>query len=167
MDTEERLEKLERELLAEKRRNRWLLVAVGLGVVGVCLVWTLATITATAQAQGANIGPKVIRANQFILKDENGKTRAVLSVSKEGPALVLFDETGKPRAGLDAGKDGPGLVLADETGKFRAMLAVDKDGPRLVLFDEIGKRRAGLAVNKDGPGLALFDETGKVIWSQP
>jgi hypothetical protein len=167
MDTEARLEKLERALLAEKHRNRWLLAAVGLGVVGVALAWTLANTTATAQAQGANIGLKVIRANQFILEDENGKTRAVLSVSKEGPALVLFDETGKPRAGLDAGKDGPGLGLADETGKFRAMLAVDKDGPRLVLFDETGKRRAGLAVNKDGPGLGLYDETGKVIRSLP
>jgi hypothetical protein len=48
MGTEERLEKLERELLAEKHRNRWLLAAVGLGVVGVALAWTLATITSTA-----------------------------------------------------------------------------------------------------------------------
>jgi hypothetical protein len=61
MDTEERLEKLERELLAEKRRNRWVLAVVGLGVVGV-LAWTLATTTPTTQAQGANSGPKVIRA---------------------------------------------------------------------------------------------------------
>ena len=95
MNIEERLEKLERELFAEKRRNRWLLVAVGLGVVGVGLVWTLATIRPTAQAQGANIGPKVIRANQLILEDETGKIRAGLNVGKDGPGLSLFDETGK------------------------------------------------------------------------
>ena len=46
MDTEERLEKLEREVFAEKRRNRWVLAAVGLGVVGVGMAWALATITA-------------------------------------------------------------------------------------------------------------------------
>ena len=91
MDTEERLEKLERELLAQKRRNRWLLAAVGLGVVGVALAWTLATITATAQAQGANIGPTVIRATQFILEVETGKSRAMLNMTKDGPMLALYD----------------------------------------------------------------------------
>ncbi|MCX5733131.1 MAG: hypothetical protein NTW68_02220 [candidate division NC10 bacterium] len=144
MDTEERLEKLERELFAEKRRNRWLLVAVGLGVVGV-LAWSLGTITPTAQAQGANIGPKVIRATQFILEDENGK----------------------PRAGLSMSKDGPRLTLADETGRPRAWLGVSKVGPRLVLADETGNPRVGLGVDKAGPGLVLFDENGKAIWSQP
>jgi hypothetical protein len=74
----ERLEKLERELFAEKRRNRWLLAAVGLGVVGVALVWTWATTTATARSQGANTGPKVIRATQFI-EDKNGTPRAMLT----------------------------------------------------------------------------------------
>jgi hypothetical protein len=143
MDTEERLAKLEQELLAEKRRTRWLLAVVGLGVVGVGLTWALATITSTAQ--GASTGPKVSRATQFILEDETGKARARLVVDKDGPGLALYDETGQIRAGL----------------------AVDKDGPRLALGDETGKARAGLTVSKDGPRLALSDETGKVIWSQP
>ena len=94
MNTEERLTKLEWELFAEKRRNRWLLAVVGLGVVGV-LAWTLTTINSTAQAQGANSGPKVIRATHFILEDETGKTRATLDVSKDGPRLALYDENGK------------------------------------------------------------------------
>jgi len=38
--------------------------------------------------------PKVIRANEFILEDENGVTRAVLSALKDGPNLVLYDEKG-------------------------------------------------------------------------
>jgi hypothetical protein len=190
MDTEERLEKLERELFAEKRRNRWLLVAVGLGVVGVALAWTLANTTATAQAQGPNIAPKVIRANQFILEDENGNPRAVLKTEKDGPRLALFDENGKFRVALTANKDTSALALADENGKFRAGLRVDKkdgpelalfdengkfrvtlgankDGPRLALLDENGKPRAALTANKDTSALALWDETGKVIWSQP
>ena len=108
MGTEERLEKLERELLAEKRRNRWLLAAVGLGVVGVGLAWTLTTITPTAQAQGANTGPKVIRATQFILEGETGKLRVVLRVFKDGLMLSPCDETGKPRAMLVVRKAGPG-----------------------------------------------------------
>jgi hypothetical protein len=144
MDTEERLEKLERELLAEKRRTRRVLAAVGLGVVGV-LALTWGTITPTAQAQGANTGPKVIRATQFILEDETGKDRAMLVVSK----------------------DGPGLTLYDENGQTRAVLSADKDGPVLALNDETGKARAGLGVDKDGSGLDLLDESGRRIWSQP
>ena len=38
---------------------------------------------------------KVIRANQFILEDENGKPHARLVVTKDGPGLNLFDENGK------------------------------------------------------------------------
>jgi hypothetical protein len=50
---------------------------------------------ATTQTQGANIERKVIRANQFILEDDNDKTRAVLDVSKDGvPGLTLLYANG-------------------------------------------------------------------------
>jgi hypothetical protein len=93
MSTEERLERLEREVRAERRRTRWLLVVGGMVVVGLALGWTWATFTATAQAQGANIGPKMVRANQFILEDETGTDRAILYLDKNGP--TLFGENGK------------------------------------------------------------------------
>ena len=54
-----------------------------------------ANTTPPAHALGAKAGPKVIRANAFILENETGKTRAELSVVKSGPGLVLMDETGK------------------------------------------------------------------------
>ena len=101
---------------------------------------------ATADAQGANTGPKVIRATQFILEDETGNTRATLAVSK--------------------GRR-PGLTLLDEKGKSRVMLTAATAGPGLLLFDDTGKTRARLDVSKDGPVLRLRDETGMVIWSQP
>jgi len=144
-EVEERLERLERELRAVRRRSRWLVVVAGLGVVGVVLAWTLANTTATAQAQAPNIGPKVIRANMFILDDENGKARAM---------LTMF-------------KDGPGLDMSDEKGKIRAMLSTTKDGATLDLLDANGKMRVGLRTTKDGAALDLFDAKGKAIWSQP
>lgn len=57
-----------------------------------------------------------LRAYKFVLEDENGKSRAVIGVSKDGPALRLLDENGKPRVELSIWKDGPGLVLLDENG---------------------------------------------------
>ena len=131
----EHLEKLERELRGEKRRNRWLLVAVGLGIVGLVLAWTLANTSTTAQAQG----PSVIRANQFILEDENGKPRASLTAAKAGPSLSLHDEMSRTRVALRLDKDGPAVSLACENGTTCAWLSVNKNGPRLVLWDENGK----------------------------
>ena len=186
MTTEERLEKLERELtetkaLAARRpdvRRGWLLAVVGVAVVGLGLAWTLAKTTATAQAQAAGAVPKTIRANEFILEDADGKRRAWLGVDKDGPGLHLLDENGKPRAVLTVTKDGPGLNLYDEKGNGRAALGVLKDGAALALFDEKGKGRTTLGVNQtvtpDGKtitypesSLLLFDEKGKRIWSAP
>jgi len=95
----------------------------------------------TAWAQS---GTKVIRANRFIVEDENGK----------------------PRAGLAGLKDDSGLGLWSENGEFRVELSVGKYGPALTLIDE-DKVLAKLSVSEDGPGLALNDENGKPIWSAP
>ena len=88
---EERLEKLERDLRTAKRRTRWLLLAVALTAVAVVLAWSVATTTATAQAQG----PKVIRANQFVLDDEKGRPRVWLFVDKNGPRMTMLNENGQ------------------------------------------------------------------------
>jgi hypothetical protein len=53
MTTDERLENLERELARAKRRNRWLLAAVGLALGVWMLAGTLGPRTAGAQAAGA------------------------------------------------------------------------------------------------------------------
>jgi hypothetical protein len=118
-----RLEKLERELLATKRRNRRLLVAVGLVAVGVVLAWTLANITTSAQVQGA----KILRANEFRLEDATGKLRAALRVMESGPGLGLFGETGKIQATLSVRKESAGLTLYDENGP-RVILDAKSDG---------------------------------------
>ena len=96
----ERVERLEREWRRAKRRARWLLVAGGFAAVGLVLAYALANTTPTAQAQGASSGLKEIRANRFILEDQNGKSRAELDVDKDGPGLALLDETGKQQPAI-------------------------------------------------------------------
>ena len=127
MTIEERLEKLEQELARAKRRNRHLLVfalvAAGVAVLAAAWIGTPGKVLAENGAKA----PNVVRANGFILEDADGKSRATLVASKDGPALRLFDENGKVRATLTALKDGPGLCLFDENGKFRATLGALKD----------------------------------------
>ena len=124
---------------------------------------------ATAQAQGANDEPKVIRANQFILEDDNGKTRAVLDVGKDGvPGFYLYDENATPRAMLGVTNYGAMLALCDKNGKTVASLAVSDDGTSLRLSDDNGKPRLRVDVGKDGvPGLTLLYANGVKIWSKP
>jgi len=62
-------------------------------------------------------GIKEIRANRFVLEDENGKTRAMLWVNKDTPGLSLYDKNGEQRAWLSVGNDNAGLGLYDGKGK--------------------------------------------------
>lgn len=88
---------------------------------------------------------KVIRANRFVLEDENGKERAALGMSGGTPELVLFGENENIRLSINVGEDGPGLVLYGDDGEFRL----------------------GICVAEDGRGLVLFDEKGEAIWEAP
>ncbi len=187
MTTDERLEKVEGHLAHVRWFNRCLIACIVLALGGWFLWKSFGPDTAWAQS-----GTKEIRANAFILEDENSKTRATLSVSEDEPQLKLIDENGKSRAGLGYFKDiGPGLMLMDENGKTLATLMIGKDGPglrlmdqngntrvvlwlslltnqpSLVLKDENGKSRAALSVPKAGPRLELRDENGKPIWLAP
>ncbi len=165
MTTEERVERLERELAGSKRRTRWLMAAAALVAVG--LTWAGNRIPGIAQAQEGGTGAKVVRANEFILEDESGKKRADLTVLKDGPALRLLDEKGKERARLTVLKNGPGLVLYDESGMPRALLTVFEKGPGLTLWGEKLEGSVMLNVSKDGPGLTLLDEKRKLFWQAP
>jgi len=136
MTIEERLEVVERELAASRRRTKRLWISLGLAGVVCALAWSLTATTSTAKTQGAE---KVIRANKFIVEDENGKGRAVLSAYKYGPMLMLIDENGQPRAELSVPTFGSSLSLYEENGKTRAVLGIDKDGSGLWLYDENGK----------------------------
>ena len=120
MTTEERLERLERELSRAKGRpdvhRGWLLAGAAL-CLGIALVaWAFGPGTARAQPAGAAL--KEVRANRFVLEGENGKTRAMLSTRKDGSHLVLYDEKGRARVRLDVDKSGPGLRLFDDEEKI-------------------------------------------------
>ena len=144
MTIEERLEKLEIELARAKHRNHILMAVVLLAFVLLAAAMT-AVIGRLTTPAGIASRENIVKANKFILVDENGKEHASLAMDALGPRLRLFDENGKPRTSL----------------------AVDVNGPMLGLFDVNGKNRAGLGVDKDGPMLGLLDEDSKVIWFAP
>jgi hypothetical protein len=164
MNTDERLNALERELGRTKRVNRWLLA-----VIGVIVVAGFTALTVTRQE--TRVATEV-RARAFVVEDANGKMRAVLGVVEDGvPTLALFDANGNMRVtvgGVD--KDGdPWLVLSNANGKGGAVLGVPTDGgPALSLHGANGKTRARLWLSNDGsPALSLHDANGVSFWTTP
>jgi hypothetical protein len=164
MTTEDRLEKLERELMetragltAANCRNRWLVAGVVTAAGLLALAWTWTTTTAVAQAPEAGTTPKVIRAREFILEDENGKTRAKLHMSDAGPNLTLFDENGGGRVLLCADRYGARLAMSDEKGDRCIGLCALKEGPDFSMYRG-DRTRARLRVLNDGAYLLLLDE---------
>ena len=180
MTTEERLAKLERELGRVKRRSRWLMAALVLGLGALVLVWALAGGPPSAETPRWAEAPPItrfaeldvleVRAQRLVLVDDEGKVRATLGpastirailAADKGPRLSLYDAAGKERVTLSVTADGPRLDLFDAEGKGRAGLVVFKDVPNLSLWDEASRCRASLAMTADGPGLTLFDAAGK------
>jgi hypothetical protein len=113
--------------------------------------------------------PKVIRANQFVLEDDKGTPRAMLTVSNNGvPGLYLYDDKGTPRAMLGVRNDGSVLALCDKNGTTLISLTVSNDESSLRLSDDNGKTRVVLDVGNDGvPGMALLHGNGVRMWSKP
>lgn len=190
MTTEERLEKLEKELMRGRKFNRWLLAGLGL-IIGAWIVgW--APMSETATAQPTEAVSREIRARLFIIEDDKGRTRAMLGAFEDGSELQLSDENGKPRVVLIASKDeselqlqangethawmhvsnsGSLLQLNDENGHYRLGLHVFKDGPKLDLCDETmtasGKPRIEIDASKDDPKVQLYDAKGRILWKVP
>ncbi len=161
MTTEERLETLERELIRAKRRDRWLLVGIGLAVMGGFLGWTGTAVTAHGQAPAQ--AQKEIRANAFILEDDKGQVRARLHLLFSGrrlPSLELLDEKGE--VGVRLSMFGPALVLSGANSESRAVLSVLGDITMLNLVDASGNVRTELSVFNAGSSLKLSDAKGKV-----
>src|ERR1700691_5759438 len=58
-----------------------------------------------------------IEAEEFVLRDANGLTRAALSMTLDGPGLFLYDQSGIVRLELLIGNDAPGVALFDRLGR--------------------------------------------------
>jgi len=160
MTTEQRLERLEREI-------RWMR---RIGAVSVALA---AAVFLIGQGKDKELPDLVVRS--LTVKDKDGIVRA--QVKTGGPTdpvgLYLMAKDGKVRAGYGTTADGSTLLSCLDKkagGKTRVMLGNWLDGsPYLHLFDKNGKPRVLLDFfGADGsPSLQFIDANGNVIWQAP
>jgi len=81
MTTEERLEKLEREMSRAKHRKRWLRMVLWLCLVAGLVVWA-----------SGYVGKA--RVNRVVLKDVQGQDRAELLVTEDGSNMTVDGNRG-------------------------------------------------------------------------
>jgi len=102
-----------------------------------------------------------IRAKAFVLVDDQGRMRGLLSTANGNPSLVLSDANGNPRAALILDKKGPALGLSDENNTLRAALSAFSPGSALYLYDATNKIRASISTAPDTESaMVLFDRAG-------
>jgi hypothetical protein len=151
----ERLERLEAAngILRQECR-RWrrgsLAAAAAVVVLGI-----------TGAGVAARIAP-MLEANEFVLRDKDGKARAALTLrDKDGsPGLAFLDHKGQVRLSFDLGsRDPEGSDADDDKARTRSSM---RETPGVNIYDKDGGLRAALTIRPDGtPGLGLFDKNSQ------
>ena len=123
------METLARRLDRVERENRWLKQA---GVVALAVIAAVVLMGQVTQES------RIVEAEKFVLKDENGITRGVFGLTLLDigiPVLALYDSDGNRRAVLGlSGADTPSLILSDETGTDRITIGVGNDSNPVLFF---------------------------------
>lgn len=143
----ERIERLENQ-------NRW---TRRLGAVAILSV---AVLFVSGQAKVST--KKTIEAEEFVLKDANGKTTAELSSSDAGPDLRFLDQNGAVRLSVGVYAGAPNMALFDQDSKQVATFVSDETGSELWFGSgptekPLAAIGTNLSMGKDGkPSLASF-----------
>ena len=115
---------------------------------------------------------RIVEANAFVLKDSEGRVRAVLQMESLPPetwlereeskepkaALTLLDDKGQPRAQLREGV----LTVGEGNDHCAKLAALENSGTSLTLAEGPANERsiACLAALKDGPQILVQDAEG-------
>jgi len=144
----QRMDRLERE----NRRFKWIGVLVLVGIAALMMM---------GQAKPSEVA-KVIEAEQFVLRDKNGKERGFLGVEKGVSGLTLYGKNKMLKATLAASEEGVGLLFSDNNG---AGIGLSLEGGEAGLhgFDSNRKMRFALAVSVSGSVIQLIGKDEKPI----
>jgi hypothetical protein len=108
---------------------------VALGVLAGSLLIRFAPNVA-AQDQEAGEPVDVIRARRIELIDEDGRTRAQLTVEESGEAVLrIRDPEGTIRVKLGASESGSGLVLLDDRTEPGIHMLANSEGSKITLAE--------------------------------
>ncbi|MBF0528130.1 MAG: hypothetical protein HQK55_02420 [Deltaproteobacteria bacterium] len=141
-------------------------------VTAICSLLSGTLVNWAAQPAPSQPTPTLLTTSELRLVDESGRTRALLSILRGKPRLILIDDNGEFRLELGLGQTGePSIGLRDRDGKTKAQLFLSASNQAgLKLFDASGRVRANLGLSSEGsPGLIMSDDAGKdrlALWQE-
>ena len=107
------------------------------------------------------------RFQRIVIGHPGTAAGCVIEAEDGMPVIHMIDEQGKVRAKLGVTIDGPGLTLADKSGHTRAWMGFANDAIRVGFADEQGNSRAFFGVMPSGPTAKFYDADQSVLWSAP
>ncbi|HVJ82618.1 MAG TPA: hypothetical protein VNC50_16230 [Planctomycetia bacterium] len=153
---------LQARLLRLERRNRQLGALLGVAFLAAPAFW----MTQSVKADDKSDAVPIVAGEQILLKNASGAKAATLWSTPEGSNLSLCDAAGQPRLVLTVGKEGPALLLLDGAGSAGsgvklALSANPKSGPSLLLFGD--EKGAPLAALRAKPGSKEAAAQGQLL----
>ena len=157
------------------RRQDWFLrVMVTLLVVGVWVLILRPVLAPTPirAAEAATEAQGEVRAQRFVLVDEQGREAAVLGVTGEGgPALTMSSPEGELLLALGVSRRGAEyerhLNLWPEDARGASLFVLPDGEPSLHLQGTQGAKAEMWVGRHSGPGLSLRDQTGALLFAAP
>lgn len=134
MTLEDRIARLEKENLKQRRTSRFLalFLAAALGMIG------------------AAPGNQTLEAEKILIKDSDGRVRIFLGIGENGPTLEFRTPDQKTELTLRAGEAGPALSLSNAKDGMRAALSATKRLWGLRMTDANGIIRAEVTTSESG-----------------
>jgi hypothetical protein len=94
---------------------------------------------AMALCMGASAPRRTIETDILLIKDASGRTRMILGMADDGPAITMLDANGKLRANIGVSGQGPELDFLDTAETPRLQLLLDEhQEPHLNLLNKKG-----------------------------
>jgi len=119
-------------------------------------------LAAAVVLMGQAPGTRTVEANEFVLRDADGRIRGWLGVRDDNPGLSLYGANGKPQVWLSAQPGGPLFSLYDIQERQRIMITAPEETPVIGFYDKNGKGRGALGMSGDTPSLLLVHSEGKM-----
>jgi hypothetical protein len=102
-----------------------------------------------------------VDAQSFVLRDDRGRGRALLTMLEGSPGLTFLNEREQIQALLALHPQGGHLQFWGKDGSTNITVRIEGNEPELVFFDRNDEPRASLRLYASGPCLRLWDSNGK------
>lgn len=137
-------------------------------VLAVAVVVLLSSLALRALGQSdpkAPVPTKELRAQRFVLVDENDRKLASLERQEDGrPALVLWNKEETAAASIVIDKGGMPRIVLESGDAEVSMGFMDAGSPVLGMLDAKGNRRLAATVFMDNASLTMYDDQKRERW---